>query len=194
VEKRARLRAADDVLALTADNMQRLLQTLQWFLVESKHGPQASGAQLEALARNAKRVLSFYLDQLAEWAAKQRKEYRQAKRLAADLEEQLGGRDSLLRFVDQTINLEALDIDLNVATEELSLPPTISKQMVDNLALKWMPSLVLKSVEEDRRLLIERRAQIMPLVRLDARKMDTDLGEWTANILRYVCSNQVVQF
>lgn len=194
IEARARVRAADDVIALTADNMQRILQTFQWLLVESKHSQAVAGPELAALAQQADRVLGFYLEHVVEWAAALRKEYMRAKRLVRPLYDQFGGKRGLLKFVDQVINVEALDIDLSKQASKLDLPPTISKQMVANLVEKWIPGFVLKSLEEDRRLLMDKRKLVAHLVRLQPEKRHANLAEWAANVLGYVCRNQVVSY
>lgn len=194
IEARARVRAADDVIALTADGVQRILQTYQWFLIESKHGRQVTGAQLAAMAQNAQRVTNFYIDEVVERAARQREAYLAAKQLARPLFKMYGGKKQFLQFVDEIINIEVLDIDLNAEAASLDLPPTINGPMIDNLVEKWIPTYVLKSVEEDRQVVMDRRASVMHLVRLHPEKQNANFGEWAANIASYVCRNSVHEY
>lgn len=194
IELRARARAADDVLALSSDNIRRILQAAQWYLVESNHGPEVSGKELELLARHTSKIVNFYHKHLVEWQRKVRNNFETYMASAQSLIEFMGSREKFLNFVDQLINIEALDIDLSKEAASLDLPPTITNEMIKNVEKKWVPSYVLKSVEEDRRLLIKVRKQIEEFVGPDPEKQDADMARWAGNIAAYICHNSVFYY
>lgn len=193
IELRARVRASDDVLALVEDNMRRVLQTVQWYLVESRHGPEVTGQELDALASNAKQVLDFYLDEVVEWRQKVHGRYAAFLKNAGRLADMLGGggHAQLIEFIDRLINVEALDIDLNEEAKSLEYPPTITAEMIANVQKRWVPWYVLKSLEEDRKLLVGNRERVLHLVAQDRSTREADLQEWAQNLASYLCRNSV---
>lgn len=187
IELRARLRAADDTVALTSANIQRILQTAEWLLAAEPSARLASQEQLRRLAGFASKVVRFYWAQVLEARDRLRHQYDTFMESAGPLISMAGGERQFVQLVDDIINVEALDIDLSPEATSLELPPTIMDAMINNLERKWLPPYVLKSVDDDRRLLIGVRRQVQQLVKTDPDRQDADIAKWASRVLVRLC-------
>lgn len=202
IELRAKLRAAEDMKALTLDNIRRILQVANLYLVESKHGQETSLAELKVLAGHIAKVLRYYQGEVYDWHKKLREKYERALKSAKALVSMAGGFENFKRFVDRLIDVDALDIDLNGEASKLEFPPTMTEEMIVNVEQSWIPATVLKSLEEDRRLLIAVRRHVIELVGVDEAeeveaaaaaeevevgKQDADIPARIDNLLDFIC-------
>lgn len=98
-------------------------------------------------------------------------------------------RQLFFKFLDDLINTEALDIDLSSEANRLEFPPTINQQMIDNIQAKWIPDYVLKSIDEDRQLLLAEHSKTKQFIEIQEDYEDVDIPEWISYVLGYICRN-----
>jgi hypothetical protein len=192
---RAQVRAAEDVLALTSDNIRRILQIAQHYFVEKKNNNKvADSNELPTFGRHIKQVLTYYLDEVVGWHARLHSLYETyldeakplAKRLSAN-QKQDNQEAALVTFLDRLTNVEALDIGLNQEAKSYEYPPTISDEIINKLQKDWIPVFVLDSLQADRKLILTNRKRVMHLVKLDPNNQDTDLSKWSKDVYTKIC-------
>lgn len=193
---RARVRAADDLATLTANNIKRVLNIKERFLnVDRKRINYVTNSELNQLADHTNKVLAYYLDEVIRPRQALSGVYERQLTHCKRLTNLVGGQTEFVRLLDRLIGTEVLDIDLNAEATRLSLPPTISETMMANLELKWLPSELLKAVEESRRILLDNKARIVSLVTLKADLKDLsgephfDVASKCADASLYICKN-----
>ena len=184
---RARVRAAEDALTLTADQMRRLLHLMEGVLVRGKPAL-ANGNQLAALMGYSAKVLSFYQNQVLDSRNRLREAYERQLELAGPLALLAGGRSELLARIDALLDSEALDVHLNEEASSLEFPPTINEPMLKQLERKWIPSKLLDSLELDRRQLLAQRQRLRPLLLGAKQRDEQELAELASYLSLYICS------
>lgn len=166
IELRARVRAANDFVALSADNIERILRAIQLYLIhddddddiDSPHHSEALRAHLLAFGRQ---MLDYYTEQARDNVADLSGRYDALVDRYADelMRPQVGAPETtinatrthyapnnvqqvrLTHFLDEFINAELLDIaerQLSRAANGLPLPPTITRALVLAQAPKWI--------------------------------------------------------
>lgn len=185
IELRAKVRAADDTLALSADEMRRIINTIQMGVLDRQLGLDED--ERKHMARHAGRLLEFYLERVVSPQRRLHDQFELFMERAGELVRAMGGRKRFLQFVDKTIDVEALDIDLSQAAHTLELPPTINKQMIRQSEVKWAPRLLLDLVDADRRVLMMQPALMKRLLFIDQRWAEEDVADWTLQVSRQVC-------
>lgn len=184
IKLRANVRAADDIVVLTSDNMKRILKIIQWFLIEQKRGSKdLNSSQTLAMRDHVKKMLNYYMNEVFGYQQKQQEEFDKYLVPATRLSKLIGGEKEFMKEIDKIIDEECLDIDLSWDAGNLDLPPTINENMINNIERKWIPKRVLESVNEDRKVLLRYKKDIKPLVSLEPELEDVDLGGWCSNSL-----------
>lgn len=182
IELRARIRAADDFVALSSDNIERILRAIQLYLIDEDdelfEANRLNPNERAHLAKFGRQMLDYYTEQARDNVAELNRRYDQlvdqwAESIMAkgadDINRSNGNNNVqlLTEFIDQFINAEMLDIDLSKAADSLSLPPTITETIVLANVPKWIPAKVLQSISEDRKLIMEHGKPIRYLLRLE---------------------------
>ena len=185
IEARALLRAASDLVALTSDNLRRILQIVNDHFAT---GGRVSGKRLERLAGFARLVLEHYWDNVFEWRQWLRAKYDEALDRARSIERLFGSRDELLKFIDTTIDNDVINNVLRRRQARGGLPPTISEQQIVNSQESRIPPCVLLSLQDDRRKLIENSDQVMDFIEGAKELENVNLYEWTSSLRALLCS------
>lgn len=183
IKLRANLRAADDILVLTSNNIKRILKIVQWFLFEQRRGGKdLSDSQTIVMRDHVKKILNYYVEIIG-YQQKQLEDFDKYLAFASRLAKLIGGQREFMKEIDKIIDEECLDIDLSWDAENLELPPTINENMIINIERKWIPKRVLESLNEDREILLRFKRDIRPLVALEPELEDVDVGGWCSNSL-----------
>lgn len=190
IELRARVRATDDVITLTADNIKRILKIVQLYLIEKKPSLPVDGAELDLISHHARKILSFYNSEVIESQKLQSQAYERQLKQASSLAQSVGGEAEFLKLIDRIINAEVLDIDLNSEANSLDLPPTISESMISNVQADWIPKRVLESVDEDRELLLKNDKLVKHLASLESELSEVDVGAWSSNAALHLAKDR----
>lgn len=178
IELRARLRAADDVLSLSSDNIKRILNVAQEFLIENTYSLDTTAPELAALAELLPQMMQYYLNQVVYARANLAKAYEQKLACIGDIAAMAGGERDFLRLVDEIVDTIGLDIDLNSDARGLELPPTINEEIIVNIERKWIPRTMLDSMKEERELLLKQRRHTKRFLQFDGDKYEDDLANW----------------
>lgn len=181
---RANQRAADDVVTLTADNMQRILVVTEWFLMDRNGG--LDDHERNVLADSASKILKFYQQVILSEQRQTGQAFKGAFENSRELADHIGGNDKFIKFIDRLIDDEALDIDLNQEATALELPPTINEQMMENVREVWIPSAVLENVFQDRSILVRHKTSLRQVLQTDPDREELDLADWSANAASFL--------
>lgn len=188
IELRARLRAHDDVVALTDNNIKRIFKVIKWFLIDEKAAKDIKPVQLNAMSFYAQKILAYYTKEVTERERAIQTEFMQyLQQVGENVIKSIGDEKEFLAFIDDLIDRDGLDIDLSQEATTMDLPPTINEAMIENIRKKWIPHELLNSMTEDRKVLLQAKLGIKNFVDVDEQNLDgVDNTEWCSKVSHYL--------
>lgn len=187
IELRALTRAADDAMALVGDNMKRVINTLQ--LVALDRRLNIAEEDINRIAMYGAKVLDYYRDRIVNKQLELHNRFEIFLKHSSKLADTIGGQKRFLQFIDKTIDVEALDIELSRAAFSLELPPTTSNQIIRRNSPLWVPKKILDMIDEDRVVLMKNVELTKALIDIDQRWQDGDVADWQAQVSRQLCKS-----